>query len=141
MNFTIENATVTATLDGLRYVNDFVTNITLTDPRENQMSISPQGGNQGVTYRVNTTQSVTGDFVLRNLPPELVELYKQAFADQSRIDFMIVDTRTNERYDMNDSIVRTNPINTTITEGEGSLDIGLNIACPPSEFSHKVGTI
>jgi hypothetical protein len=139
-NLTIENATVTATLNGLRYVHSFVTNITIADPRENALTVSPQSGSNGIAYRTGTTSAVTGEMTARGLEVPLADMYKKAFNDQERIDFMIVDSATGERYDMNNALVRTNPLNTTITEGESSLDVAINFACPPADYNHTSAT-
>lgn len=134
---TIENATVTTTFNGVEYLHDFVTNITMTDPRENNLTVSPQGSGLGITYRTGTTSAMTADMVVRGLPVELVALYERAFASQERVDVMIVDARTGERYDLNSAIVRTNPvIPGSITEGETSLDQALNFAFPPKGFAY-----
>jgi hypothetical protein len=135
-NLTIENATVTATLNGLRYVHNFVTSITIADPRENALTVSPQSGSNGIAYRTGTTSAVNGDMVARGLEVPLAEMYKKAFNEQDRIDFMIVDAATGERYDLNNALIRTSPINTTITEGESSLDVMINFSCPPADYDH-----
>lgn len=140
MTMSIENATVTVTDENnVRYVHDFVTNITITDPRENVLSSSPQGGGKGIAYRTGNTSQVTTDMIVRGLPVGLVNLYKKAFKNKSRLDVMIVDARTNERYDLNDSIVRSNPTNATITEGEATLDQSINFGTSPSGFDHDSG--
>ena len=133
----IENAVVTVTKDGLRYVHDFVTNISINDPRENSLTVSPQGGGRGLSYRTNIASAVTLDMVVRNLPLELVELYKVEFAKGGRLDFMILDDMTGERYDINKAILRTSPTNTTISEGESSMDVMINASAPPAYFNHK----
>lgn len=136
MKITIENATVTATVNGQRYVHGFVTNVAINDPRENALTISPQGGSIGIPFRTGTSSAITLDMVCRDWEVPLASLYKKAFGEQTRIDFMIVDTATGERYDFNDSIIRTNPLNGTISEGETSLDVSINASCPPSGFNH-----
>ena len=133
---TIENATVTATVDGVRYVHDFVTSISINDPRENALSVAPQGEGDGVVFRTGTTSSITLDMIVRNMPIEMAGLYMELFGTQERVDFMIVNSATGERFDLNNSILRTNPSNVSITEGEGSLDVAINASCPPNGFSH-----
>lgn len=138
MAFTIEFAqvSVTGVESGVTYDHDFVTNITINDPRENAMAVSPQGGGKGIVYRNGTTSAVTADMVARGMPAELLAFYKEAFDKRLRLDVIVIDSQTGERYDLNESIMRTNPINTTIGEGEGSLDQGLNFATPPAHFRH-----
>ena len=136
MAITIENATVTAILNEQEYIHDFVTNITINDPKENMLSVSPQGGGIGVVYRNNTTAPIDTALTVRDLPVELIDLYKTAFKEQLRVDFMIINTATGERYDLNKSIVKSNPTNTTISEGESSLDVILNIITPPAKADH-----
>jgi hypothetical protein len=140
MAITIENATVTATVDCVRYVNVFVTNIEINDPRENSLTVSPQGGGQGIAYRTNTTSAVETGLTVRDLAIALTDLYKGAFADQTRVDFMIVNTASGERYDLNNSIVRSNPTNSTISEGDTALDVAINISTPPASFQHVTAT-
>ena len=137
MAITIENATVTATSNSVRYVHQFVTNIEINDPRENNLTVSPQGGGVGIPYRTNTTSSIQTGLTVRDLAIELINLYKDAFDNQDRIDFMITNTATGERYDLNNSIVNTNPTNSTISEGDTSLDVSINISTPPAFYNHE----
>ena len=136
MAITIENATVTATVNSVEYVHAFVNNITISDPLENALTVSPQGGGIGIVYRVNTTSPVETALTVRDLAIELKTLYKNAFKNQTRIDFMIVNTDTQERYDFDSSIIKSNPVNSTISEGDTALDVAINIQTPPSTFDH-----
>ena len=136
MAITIENASVTASLNSVRYVHTFVTNIVINDPRENVLSVSPQKVGIGIVYRNNTTSAIACGLTVRDLDIELQNLYKDGFDKQTRIDFMITDTNTGERYDLNNSVVRSNPANSTISEGETSLDVAINFTTPPATFDH-----
>jgi hypothetical protein len=137
---TIENATVTATFaNGIRYVHDYVTSITINNPAENALAISPQGGGDGIPYRVNTTAPVVLDMVVRKVAAEFLNAYKEAHKNQDRISFMVTDVDTGERYDFNKSIIRTDPTNRTITDGEGALDIPLNVNTSTRNFQHIAG--
>lgn len=138
MSFTIEFAqvSVTGVASGVTYDHDYVTNITINDPRENALAVSPQGTGMGIIYRNGTTQAVTADMVARGMPAELLTFYKEVFDKRLRVDVIVIDSQTGERYDLNNAVLRTNPVNTTIGEGEGSLDQGLNFALAPSGFRH-----
>lgn len=136
MAITIENATVTATINSVEYVHAFVTNITIADPLQNMLTVSPQGTGKGIVYRTGTTSPVVTSLTVRDLAVALKNLYKNAFKDQSRVDLMIVDTATQERYDFDDSIIQDNPVNSTISEGETSLDVAIIFQTPPSSFDH-----
>jgi hypothetical protein len=137
---TIENATVTATFaDGVRYVHEYVTSITINNPSENALAVSPQGGGDGIPYKVNTTAPVVLDMIVRKVAAEFLSAYKTAHKDQARISFMVTDVDTGERYDFNNSIVRTDPTNRTITDGEGALDIPLNVNTAQRNFVHVPG--
>ena len=136
----IENAVVTATADGVEYHHDFVTNITINDPRENVLTTSPQGGGNGLNYRTNISAPISLEMTVRNLPVELTDLYKIAFDKLTRLDFMILDGLTGERYSINRAILRTNPMNTQIAEGEASLDVMISASAPNAYFTHTGAT-
>jgi hypothetical protein len=137
---TIENATVTATFaNGIRYVHDYVTSITINNPSENALAVSPQGTGDGIPYKVNTTQPVVLDMIVRKVAAEFLTAYKEAHKSQERISFMITDVESGERYDLNNSIIRTDPTNRTITDGEGALDIPLNANTAQRNFNHVSG--
>ena len=144
---TIENASLTMTtvpsaLAGLfteevSYEFDFVTDISIEDPTENAMTVSPQGGSDGLTYRVNTMSPVSLSMVIRDVPAELLKVIKDAHSsNRNRVDFMILDINTNERYDLNNCCIINNPSNTSISEGEESLDIVVNAVCAPKNLEH-----
>ena len=136
MAITIENATVTVTVNDVEYVHAFVTNVTIADPLQNMLSVSPQGGGIGIVYRTGTTSPVVTNLTVRDLAVALKNLYKNAFKNQTRIDLMIVNTATQERYDFDNSIVQDNPVNSTISEGETALDVAIIFQTPPSTFDH-----
>jgi hypothetical protein len=145
---TIENASVTlttvaSTLPDLfqgeeTYTFPFVTNITIADPTENGMTVSPQGGSNGLSFRLNTTSPVAIEMIVRDLPTELLTVLRQAHGEnRNRVDFMILDTNTEERFDLNDCLITSNPSNTAVSEGEESLDVGVTAVCAPKNFSHS----
>lgn len=138
MTISIDKAAVTITdiLSGLTYSHTFVTNITIVEGKVNNLTVSPQGGGKGIVYGTGLTVPVMTDLVVRDTPVELVEFYKNAFSKQLRFDVMIVDTASNERYDINYAIIRESPRSVTITEGETSLDQPLGFASPPAHFTH-----
>lgn len=137
MSITIENATVTVTFNGVNYHHEYVTQITIADPRVNELAVSPQGHGKGIAYRSGTTSAITADMVVRGMQPELLSLYEKAFKTQSRFDLMIVDASTNERYDLNDSLLRNNPVIQTIGTDETALDQPLRLSTPPNGFSYQ----
>lgn len=138
MTISIANASVTITNaeNSTTYAHEFVTNITIVEGRANNLTVSPQGGGKGITYSTGLTTPVLTDMVVRDTPIELVEFYKIAFDKALRFDVMIVDTLTNERYDVNYAIIRESPRSTTITEGETGLDQAIGFASPPAYFTH-----
>jgi len=133
----IESAVVTVTLNDVRYVHDFVTNIEITDPRETALTVSPQGGGTGLAYGLNLTQPIALSLTARSLQPELVDLYKSAFKNKTRIDFMIYDDFVKERYDINSAILKTSILNAKIAEGDGALDVLIEATAPPASFNHS----
>lgn len=142
MTISIANASVTVTdsVTSTRYIHDFVTNITITPGRSNNLTVSPQGGGNGIVYETGLTTPVMSEMVVRGMPVELEGYYKAAFKNKTRFDVMIVDTRTGERYDLNQSIIRDDPRAVSIGEGEQSLDQAINFASPPSGFEHISAT-
>jgi hypothetical protein len=136
---TLETAVVTATLvsSGLRYVHSFVTNIAINDPKENALSASPQGYGDGVAYGTNLTAPVTLAMTVRDMPRDLYDMYKKAHKQKDRITFMVTNIKATERYDFNKSIVKSNPSNRTIDDGETALDVMLNIDCVQGNFNHN----
>lgn len=142
MTISIANASVTVTdsATGVRYIHDFVTNITITPGKSNNLTVSPQGGGKGIVYGTGLTTPVMSEMVVRGMPVELEEYYAQAFLKEIRFDVMIVDTRNGGRYDLNNSIIRDDPRAAAIGEGEQSLDQAINLATPPSGFKHTPAT-
>lgn len=138
MTINIANASVTITNaeSSVTYAHEFVTNITIVEGRTNNLTVSPQGGGKGIAYSTGLTTPVLTDMVVRDTPIELMEYYKVAFDKQLRFDVMILDTATNERYDINYAIIRDSPRSATITEGETSLDQAIGFASPPAHFTH-----
>lgn len=132
----IENAIITVTVESVRYVHNFVTNITITDARENALKISPQGGGNGLAYGISKTTPIMLDIVVRDLSIEMLDLYDKAFKDKTRLDFMVFDSVTNARYDINKAVLRTSPINTTISEDESTLDVLINASAPTAFFKY-----
>ena len=133
---TIENASLTASINDIDYDFGFITSITLTDPRENSMSVSPQGKGDGLVFRINTTAPCTNDFIIRSLSSELYTALTTAFEEQTRIDFLLYDTNGGDQYELGQSVIRMNPSNASITEGEEALNVLLNTSCPPLRWKH-----
>lgn len=136
MTIAIVNAAVTVSdQDGNPYVHDYVTNITINNPRENGLALSPQSG-KGIRFDVNITQPVACDLVVRGMPVELQAFYTQVFQAGERVDISIVDSKTGEHYYLNECLLRTDPRNVAIAEGEASLDQPLSFIAPQNAFSH-----
>ena len=133
---TIENASLSLLVNNVGYEFTSVVNITITDPQENTMSGSPQGKGDGVIFRTGTTQPVTADFTVREVPKELYSVLIAAYKGQSRIQVLLFDQITGDNYEFNSSVIRNNPSNGTFAEGEEQLNVPMNIACPPHKFIH-----
>lgn len=134
---TIENASLSLIVGGQGYEFVNVSNITINDPRENTLSGSPQGGGVGVVYRTGTTSPITADFVVREVPSELMGVLMDAFVNQDRIDVLLYDQITGDNYEFTQAVSRTNPSNATFAEGEEQLNVPFNIATVPNHFAHK----
>lgn len=136
MSISIVNAAVSVTdANGDQYSHDYVTNITIANPRENGLALSPQSG-RGIRFDVNITQPVTVDMVVRGMDPALLALYTQVFQDGERLDLSVVDAKTGEHYYINEALVKTDPRNATITDGESSLDQPLSFIAPQNAFNY-----
>lgn len=136
MSISIVNAAITVTdANGVQYAHDYVTNITIANPRENGLALSPQSG-RGIRFDVNITQPVAVDLVVRGMAPELLALYTQAFSEGERLDIAIVDSKTGEHYYVNEALVKTDPRNATISDGEESLDQPLSFIAPQNAFNY-----
>lgn len=133
---TLENASLTATYNDEAYTFPNVINITLTDPRENVLSASPQGNGDGIPYRTGLTLSCDNNFTIRDVPYPLLKILKKAFENQERIDFMLYDQKSNDGYELNASTIRNNISNLNVVEGESALDVPLNTQCVPKNFKH-----
>lgn len=133
---TIENASLSVNFNGQAYEFAWLNSVTITDPRENTLSVSPQGKGDGVSFRTGMTTPVTSDFVVREVAYDLFQLLKTIFEDQSRADFLLYDQKNGDRYELNQSLIRNNPSNTSLAEGESTLDVPLNIGCAPHRFGH-----
>lgn len=136
MSISIVNAAVQVTdANGDQYSHDYVTNITIANPRENGLALSPQSG-RGIRFDVNITQPVALDMIVRGMDPDLLALYTQAFQNGERLDVSVIDSKTGEHYYINEALVKTDPRNATITEGETSLDQPLSFIAPQNAFSY-----
>lgn len=133
---TIENASLSLTVNNVGYEFSSVINIAIADPQENTMSGSPQGKGEGVIYRTGTTQAVTSDMTVREVPKELYQVLIAAYKAQTRIQVLLFDQITGDNYQFNSAVIRNNPSNGTFAEGEEQLNVPLNIACPPHKFIH-----
>ena len=136
---TIENAELSITIDGTSYSFDNVTSITIADPRENTMVASPQGKGNGLTYRTGTSSAIAADFIVRDVPADLFEAVADLYNDQGEFDCLLFDNLSGDEYTFDSCIMRTNPSNRSIAEGEGSFDVPVAINCTPNNFKHKVG--
>lgn len=136
MTISIKNAAVTITdQDGNQYHHDYVTNIAINNPRENALAISPQSG-KGIKFENNITQPVAIDLIVRGMPADMVTFYTTVFESGERIDIAIVDASTGEHYYQNDAVIKSDPRNATISEGEASLDQPLAFIGPQASYSH-----
>lgn len=136
MSISIVNAAIQVTdAGGAQYAHDYVTNINIVNPRENGLALSPQSG-RGIRFDVNITQPVTVDMVVRGMAPELLALYTQAFEEGERLDLSIVDAKTGEHYYINEALVKSDPRNATIADGETSLDQPLSFIAPQNAYSY-----
>jgi hypothetical protein len=133
---TIENATVTMTYNDVPYVHDFVQSISINDPRENNLTVSPQGGSRGLIFRTGLNAQATVDSTVRDLEGALVQLYQRLWENQDRFDFQVLDSATGERYDFTDCIIRTSVLNAAISEGEGSFDVPLALGLAPENINY-----
>lgn len=133
---TIENAELTITLNDQSYVFPWVQSVAIADPRENTLSASPQGTGIGLAYQANTNQPVTGDMIVRDISTELFGLLIAAFENQERCDFMLFDKLAGDQHVLNNSVIRTNPSNVTVAEGEEALNIALNVSCAQNQYTH-----
>lgn len=134
---TIENAELTLTLDDVAYKFEYVSSLNINDPRENALSISPQGTGDGIPYRNNTTQPVTADMVVRDLPAALFAALKVAFEEQERIDMLLFDKIIGDQYTLDNAILAGNPSNLGSIEGEAAFDVTVNVRCSANNFEHK----
>lgn len=134
---TIENAELSVTISGVAYTFPWVTSVSINDPRENVLSMSPQETGDGIVYRTGTTQPVVADFVLREVPAEVFDLLKDAFKDQSRVDWLLFDNKAGDQYTLDESIIRTNPSNVELSEGEETFNVNVNTSCAGNRFGHK----
>ncbi|HDM8140700.1 TPA: hypothetical protein P0E12_004990 [Vibrio harveyi] len=136
---TIENAQMVLTDDETdqAYQFEWVTSITLTDPRENVLAVSNQDVGDGVVYRTGTGQAGTADMIVRDVPANIFKLMKAGFQKQKRFTLMIFDKQNGDQHDVGKAIIRSNPSNTTIADGDASLDVPLNLSFPPARWDHK----
>lgn len=134
---TIENAEMSLTFGNQAYSFPWVNSGSIQDPRENVLSISPQGQGDGVVYRNGITTPVLGDFVVREVPEDLFNAMKSAFENQDRVEMLLYDKNVGDQYTMGQSIIRSNPSNLNLSEGEETFDVMLNLSCAANRFGHK----
>lgn len=148
MKISIQSASVVVTdvTSGVSYSHDFVTNITINNPRARELTVSPQGFGKGIQFATGLTSPIATDMVVRGMPNELAAFYINAYTGSNtdrdrRFDVMILDTVTGERYDLNNSIIRNDPRNMTVQEGEAGLDQALGFSTPPTGFAYTAPTV
>lgn len=148
MRISIQSASVVVTdiTSGVSYSHDFVTNISIDNPRMRALTVSPQGFGKGIQYATGLTSPISCNMTVRGMPNELSAFYINAYTGSGtdrdrRFDVMILDTVTGERYDLNNSIINSDPRVTNITEGEGSLDQALSFSTPPSGFAYTAPSV
>ena len=134
---TIENAQLTLTMQGVAYGFPWVNSVVINDPRENILATSPQGHGNGIVYRQGTTAPINADFIVREVPAELFDVMVSAFEKQTRFDVLMYDKNIGDQYAMGDCIMRTNPSNVDVSEGEETFDVAMNTNCPASLFKHS----
>lgn len=133
---TIENANLSLRVNDVAYEFPNVSNITINDPSENTLSVSPQQNGAGVVYRTGTTSPVTAEFVVRELPQALFIQLIELFKLQGRCAVLLYDSLTGDNYEFTNAVLRTNPSNGTFAEGEEQLNVPFNIAAPQNFFKH-----
>jgi hypothetical protein len=133
---TIEKANLSLIVNGVGYEFKNLSNVTINDPSENTLSVSPQGQGAGVVYRTGTTSPVSADFVVREVQQALYNVLIESYKLQQRLTVLLYDQLTGDNYEFNESIQRTNPSNGTVAEGEEQLNVPFNIACPQNYFTH-----
>ncbi len=134
---TIENAELSVTFGDVAYTFPWVTSVSINDPRENVLSMSPQETGDGIVYRTGTTLPVVADMVVREVPADVYELMKTAFKDQTRMDFLLFDNKGGDQYTLDEAIIRTNPSNLELAEGEDTFNVLVNTSCSANRFNHK----
>ena len=134
---TIENAELTMTIGGSAYAFPWVVSVNIADPRENVLATSPQSTGDGIVYRTGISTPVTSDMIVREVPTALFNLMKQAFELQQRVDILLFDKNVGDQYTLDESVIRTNPSNLTMGEGESTFDVTLNLSTATGRFGHK----
>ncbi len=105
---------------------------TFTDPRQTTVLASPQGTGAGLTVKSGLTQASTVQTIVRDVPAALQLKMIEAFENDERVRFNIVDLQTQKVFSMSDAVFNTNPAQGTINEGEETYNIPVNLHCAPN---------
>lgn len=139
MTIQIGNAKVTMSVGGVDYNHEHTINVTINNPRQNNLDSSPQDAGDGYNYQTGIDQPVTATLTLRHLARALKNMLKSAYKNGTRIDFLIYDSVTGDQYTMDECIVQSDPRNTAIGEGAEVFNVDVSLQCTYNNFDDADG--
>lgn len=138
MSEVIKIATARASVDvnGTNYAFPHSVSWTITDPTENDLIGSPQGLTDGINTKINLDAPASAAGVIREVPKEVLSILESAFKNSTRVRFSIVDIETGRQCVQEKSLIRQNPMNMAIAEGDENFNVPIDFICTPNNQKH-----
>lgn len=127
LNQNIKQGILSLTLDGSTIKFASTTNIAQDEPREFAMLKDMQGGGF-IEYSQNNQAPSTADFTLQNLDKSQLDAIVGLFNSRKSFDLSFV-FEEGSRVDYKNPRIKKKPMRASISEGEDSFSIMLNIIC------------
>lgn len=123
-------------IDGQNYHFPHCVSWTITNPIENGLIASPQGETDGIPTKNNLTAPASSAGVLREIPKDLLLLLHKCHKTQKRIRFSIFDSESGRQVVQEKSLIRQDPMNAAIAEGDDNFNVNIDFICTPKNQKH-----
>lgn len=139
MSEVIKIATGRASIDvnGKNYHFPHCVSWTISNPIENGLIASPQGETDGIPTKSNLSAPASSAGVLREVPKDILQLMKNCYDNQTRIRFTLFDSESGRQVVQEKSLIRQDPMNASIAEGDDNFNVGVDFICTPKNQKHS----
>lgn len=137
----ISTGRASITVDKKTYTFPHCQSWTITNPIENALIASPQNETDGIPNKINLNASASAAGVLREIPKELLTLMHNCWKNQTRVRFAITDSESGRQVVQDKSLIRQDPMNMSIAEGDDNFNVNVDFICTPKNQKPSFVTV